>query len=97
MGASLLRTASIVPYSGISGFIRKWAAQSVERKVNFLRTSPKACKLHLCISPQYTFTTPQDLREIFDTIESIPNAPKKLLEGFKSWARGEQDPTWKKK
>lgn len=39
----------------------------------------------------------QDLREIFESIENIPNAPKKLLEGIKSWARGDQDPTWKKK
>ena len=38
----------------------------------------------------------QDLREIFESIESIPNAPKKLLEGIRSWARGDQDPTWKK-
>lgn len=38
----------------------------------------------------------EDLREIFDTIESIPNAPKKVLDGIMSWARGEQDPDWKK-
>lgn len=38
----------------------------------------------------------QDLKEIFDAIESIPNKPRELLEGFKSWARGEQDPDWKK-
>lgn len=39
----------------------------------------------------------QDLREIFESIENIPNAPKKLLDGIRSWARGDQDPTWKKK
>jgi hypothetical protein len=33
-----------------------------------------------------------DIREIFDVIESIPTAPVKLVEGFLSWARGEQDP-----
>jgi hypothetical protein len=38
----------------------------------------------------------QDLREIFATIEAIPQAPKKLFEGLASWARGEQDPTWRK-
>jgi len=38
-----------------------------------------------------------DLKEIFDAIEAIPNAPKKLVEGFMSWARGEQDPDWGKK
>jgi len=37
-----------------------------------------------------------DLMEIFDTLESIPTAPKKLLDGFLSWARGEQDPDWGK-
>ena len=39
----------------------------------------------------------EDLREIFDSIENIPRAPAKLLGGIISWARGEQDPTWKKK
>ena len=39
----------------------------------------------------------EDLREIFDTFENIPRAPAKLLGGLVSWARGEQDPTWKKK
>lgn len=29
-----------------------------------------------------------DIKEIFDAIEAIPNAPKKLVEGFLSWARG---------
>jgi len=43
------------------------------------------------------FFTVQDLREIFDAIEGVPNIPKKLFGGFASWARGEQDPDWKKK
>lgn len=43
------------------------------------------------------FSTAQDLREIFDAIEGVPNIPKKLFGGFASWARGEQDPDWKKK
>lgn len=37
-----------------------------------------------------------DLIEIFETIESIPTAPRKILEGIKSWARGDQDPNWKR-
>ncbi len=37
-----------------------------------------------------------DLKEIFDTIESIPTAPLKLLDTFVSWAKGEQDPDWGK-
>ena len=28
--------------------------------------------------------------EIFDTLEAIPAAPKKLIDGFLSWAKGEQ-------
>lgn len=36
----------------------------------------------------------EDLKDIFNTIESIPQAPARLLGGFMSWARGEQDPTW---
>ena len=38
-----------------------------------------------------------DLAEIFDTIESIPKLPAQLLSGVMSWARGDQDPTWKRK
>ncbi|KAK9824456.1 hypothetical protein WJX72_010403 [[Myrmecia] bisecta] len=38
-----------------------------------------------------------DLKEIFDAFESIPEQPKKFLEGIKSWARGDLDPTWKKR
>ncbi len=38
-----------------------------------------------------------DLQEIFDAIESIPSAPARLVGGFLSWARGEQDPDWGKK
>ncbi|KXZ52752.1 hypothetical protein GPECTOR_8g143 [Gonium pectorale] len=38
-----------------------------------------------------------DLKEIFDAIESIPAAPLRLVQGFMSWARGEQDPDWGKK
>lgn len=37
-----------------------------------------------------------DVLEIFETIESIPSAPKKLLDGFMGWARGDNDPEWKK-
>lgn len=35
-----------------------------------------------------------DFKEIFDTLESIPTAPKKFFDGLASWARGEQDPDW---
>jgi hypothetical protein len=37
------------------------------------------------------------LQEIFDTLEALPGAPAKLVGGFLSWARGEQDPDWGKK
>jgi hypothetical protein len=37
-----------------------------------------------------------DLKEIFDTIEAIPSAPARLIDGFRRWARGEFDPEWKK-
>ena len=36
----------------------------------------------------------EDLKEIFDALEGIPQAPLKLFGGIMSWARGEQDPTW---
>jgi len=39
----------------------------------------------------------EDIAQIFETIESIPKAPKELLDGFLSWARGDNDPEWKKK
>lgn len=39
----------------------------------------------------------QDVRDIFEAFESIPNIPAKIFGGFRSWARGENDPTWKKK
>lgn len=38
-----------------------------------------------------------DLKEVFDAIESVPKLPSKLFGGLMSWARGEQDPDWKKK
>jgi len=37
-----------------------------------------------------------DLLEVFDVIESVPKLPSKLFGGLMSWARGEQDPDWKK-
>ena len=37
-----------------------------------------------------------DLVEIFDAIEAIPSAPKKLWQGLQSWAKGDQDPNWKR-
>ncbi|KAG7675298.1 hypothetical protein Ndes2526B_g08170 [Nannochloris sp. 'desiccata'] len=38
-----------------------------------------------------------DFKEMFDMFESIPSAPKRLLDNLASWARGEDDPDWKKK
>ena len=37
-----------------------------------------------------------DFAEIFDTLEAIPMAPKKIFDGLLSWAKGEQDPDWGK-
>ncbi|PRW58899.1 rubisco small subunit N-methyltransferase [Chlorella sorokiniana] len=37
-----------------------------------------------------------DLIEIFDTIEQLPSAPKKLLDGFGRWLSGKDDPDWKR-
>lgn len=39
----------------------------------------------------------RDLIELFDSIESIPQAPQKLLDEFVRWAKGEFDPEWNKK
>lgn len=36
----------------------------------------------------------QDIKEVFELFESIPSAPAKLLGGFLSWAKGEDDPEW---
>lgn len=37
-----------------------------------------------------------DLNEVFEVLESLPSAPKKLFQGLAAWARGENDPEWKK-
>lgn len=38
------------------------------------------------------FTDPnQDILDVFETIEGLPNKPKEILDGFLSWARGESD------
>lgn len=37
-----------------------------------------------------------DLIEIFDTIEQLPAAPKKLLDGIGRWLSGKDDPDWKR-
>ncbi len=37
----------------------------------------------------------QDLIDVFTAVEEIPKAPKKLVDGFLSWARGEKDPDWR--
>ncbi|CEF98781.1 unnamed product [Ostreococcus tauri] len=33
----------------------------------------------------------QDLLDIFNAIESIPNKPKEMFEDFKKWARGDYE------
>jgi len=33
----------------------------------------------------------QDLLDIFNAIESIPNKPKEMIEDFKKWARGDYE------
>jgi len=38
-----------------------------------------------------------DFKEMFDVLEAIPTAPKKLFDGLAAWARGENDPDWNKK
>lgn len=38
-----------------------------------------------------------DLKEIFEFVEGIPSAPVRFLEGVFGWARGDDDPEWKKK
>lgn len=37
-----------------------------------------------------------DLNEVFEVLESLPSAPVKLFQGLAAWARGENDPEWKK-
>lgn len=38
----------------------------------------------------------QDIKDVFNFIEDLPKQPKKLLDGFIGWARGDFDPDWKK-
>ena len=38
----------------------------------------------------------QDLKEIFDIIEDLPNKPASRFDGLRRWAKGEFDPDWKK-
>ena len=33
----------------------------------------------------------QELLDIFNAIESIPNKPKEMMEDFKKWARGDYE------
>jgi hypothetical protein len=51
----------------------------------------------VCASVHHFGPWSQDLTKIFDTLEGLPSLPGKLFGGIASWARGEQDPTWKKK
>ena len=37
-----------------------------------------------------------DLLEIFGAIEALPSVPGKLVGGFMSWARGDNDPEFQK-
>ena len=38
-----------------------------------------------------------EIREIFTAIENLPQKPKELLDSFRSWARGDHDPEYRKK
>lgn len=38
-----------------------------------------------------------EIREIFEAIETLPQKPKELLDSFRSWARGDYDPEYRKK
>ena len=38
-----------------------------------------------------------EIREIFEAIENLPQKPKELLDSFRSWARGDHDPEYRKK
>lgn len=38
----------------------------------------------------------QDILDVFEAIESLPNKPKEILDGFLGWAKGESDPNKKK-
>ena len=38
-----------------------------------------------------------EIREIFTAIETLPQRPKELLDGFLGWARGDYDPEFRKK
>lgn len=61
-----------------------------------IRTSTNPPR-RLPLSLQQGFQDPNaDIIEVFDTIESLPSAPKKLLDGLLGWARGDHDPEWKK-
>ena len=37
-----------------------------------------------------------DFLEMFEMMEAIPAAPKRLFDSLRSWARGDADPTWNK-
>lgn len=39
----------------------------------------------------------QEIVDAFEALEDLPQQPKKILDGFMSWARGEDDPDWGKK
>eukprot|EP00210_Caulerpa_lentillifera_P001731 g1662.t1 len=39
----------------------------------------------------------KDIMDMFKTIEDLPSAPKRALDNFLSWAKGEYDPEWGQK
>lgn len=39
----------------------------------------------------------QEILDAFQAMEDLPQKPKEILDGFMSWAKGEQDPNWDKK
>ncbi len=34
---------------------------------------------------------------MFEAVEAVPRIPGKILEGLRSWARGDDDPDWGQK
>jgi protein-histidine N-methyltransferase len=81
---------------------QRLAAQLRLAEKRILRSSMDGVRMRLApirgIPTKSGFQDPNaDFIEIFETLESIPSAPKKLIDGLLGWARGDSDPDWKKK
>lgn len=75
-----------------------WATQQLWAGAHVQRRADPAASSFLPPMPQSGgMQDPNaDLAEIFDTIESLPTAPKRLLDGFGRWLSGKDDPDWKR-